>query len=79
MNGTWWVVLAAVASSRPANAVMLFCSSMVKIVICFSLKAALCAVTTLVTRNCLKGKTIVRQIDVGEGLEMKGKSEGKDE
>src|ERR1035438_6554066 len=52
-------------------AVMLFCSSTVKIVISFSLRAALCAVTTLVTRNCLKGKTIVRQIDDDEGLSMR--------
>src|ERR1039458_112594 len=65
------VVVGAMASAWPATAVMLFCSSTVKIVISFSLSAALCAVTTLVTRNCLKGKTIVRQSDDGETVAMR--------
>src|ERR1700730_15093920 len=61
------VAVVAAASSAEPNAVMLFCSSMVKVVIIVLLCSTLCAAITWITRNCLKRKAILKEIDVGEG------------
>ena len=54
------VLVVAAASSTEANAVMLFCSSLVKVVIIGFLWATLCAVMTWITPMCLKSKAIPR-------------------
>jgi hypothetical protein len=53
------VAVAAAASSVEPNAEMLFCSSIVKVVIIVLLGAALCAVMTWIALMCLKSKAIV--------------------
>jgi hypothetical protein len=65
-EGIEGVEVAAAASCAEPNAVMLFCSSIVKVVIIVLLGAALGAVMTWITPICLKSKVIVPQIDGGE-------------
>jgi hypothetical protein len=62
------VAVVALASSGEPNALMLFCSSIVKVVIIVLLGAKLCAVMTSITLICLQSKVIVRKIEAGEGL-----------
>jgi LPS O-antigen subunit length determinant protein (WzzB/FepE family) len=50
---------------------MLFCSSIVKVVMIVLLCAALCAVTTFITQVRHTSKRILKRIDVGEGTAMK--------
>jgi hypothetical protein len=57
------VVVAAAASSWLANAVMLFCSSMVKVVRVVLVYSALMAVITSITPIDPKGKRILPQVD----------------
>jgi hypothetical protein len=54
------VAVAAVVSSAEPNAVMLFWSSIVKVVIVVLLGATLCVVMTWITPICLKSKAIDR-------------------
>jgi hypothetical protein len=49
---------------------MLFCSSMVKVVIDRSPLRALCAVTTFIALVRQTSKRILKRIDVGEGQAM---------
>jgi hypothetical protein len=65
------VAVVAAASSGVAKAVMLFCSSMVKVVIIVVLCSALFAVITSITPFGPEGKAILQKIDEGEGLAMR--------
>src|ERR1019366_180954 len=61
------VVVVAAASSWVANAVMLFCSSIVNVFIIVLLCATLCAVTTWITPVPHTSKRIIQGIDQGDG------------